>query len=82
MGRSYRRLRDQIPFSGVSRIGEAREYLPRRIAATTLGGDLQMVRWNVTLKIVLALGACASLLVTSGAGLRWGDISALLHAVF
>lgn len=41
-----------------------------------------MVRWNVNLKAALALGALTSLLVSSGAGLRWGALSALLHALF
>ena len=41
-----------------------------------------MVRWNVTLKAALALGALTSLLVSSGAGLRWGDLSALLNVLF
>jgi hypothetical protein len=31
-----------------------------------------MVRWNLALlKVALALGAFASLLIASGAGLRW-----------
>ena len=62
--------------------GAAQEYPLAGIAATTLGGDLQMVRWNVTLKAALALGAVTSLLVSSGAGLRWGELTALLNALF
>ena len=41
-----------------------------------------MVRWNVTLKAALAVGALTSLLVSSGAGLRWGELTALLNALF
>jgi hypothetical protein len=40
-----------------------------------------MVRWNVTLKAAMALGALASLLVASGAGLRWGDLTALFTSI-
>jgi len=39
-----------------------------------------MVRWRATtLKAVVALGAFTSLLVASGAGLRWGELSAILN---
>jgi hypothetical protein len=39
-----------------------------------------MVRWRATtLKSVVALGAFTSLLVASGAGLRWGELSAILN---
>jgi len=38
-----------------------------------------MVRWHATtLKAVVTVAAFASLLVASGAGLRWGDLSAIL----
>jgi hypothetical protein len=36
-----------------------------------------MVRWNVTFRAAIALGALTALLVSSGAGLRWGDLTAL-----
>jgi hypothetical protein len=36
-----------------------------------------MVRWRV--KALLALGALASLLIGSGAGVRWGDIEQIVH---
>jgi len=39
-----------------------------------------MVRWRATtLKAVVALGAFTSLLVASGAGLRWGELSTILN---
>ncbi len=39
-----------------------------------------MVRWRATsFKAVVALGAFTSLLVASGAGLRWGELSAILN---
>jgi hypothetical protein len=38
-----------------------------------------MVRWYG--KAFLAFGALASLLVTSGAGLRWGSLGGLLHGL-
>lgn len=41
-----------------------------------------MVRWNVTVKAALAVGALTSLLVSSGAGLRWGELWALLNSLF
>ena len=42
-----------------------------------------MVRWHsAALKSVLALGALTSLLVSSGAGLRWGDLQAILSSLF
>jgi hypothetical protein len=42
-----------------------------------------MVRWlSSTVKTAVALGALASLLVSSGAGLRWGELQALLSSLF
>jgi len=42
-----------------------------------------MVRWHSsTIKAVVALGALSSLLVSSGAGLRWGDLMSLLNGLF
>lgn len=42
-----------------------------------------MVRWlSTSVKAALALGALASLLISSGAGLRWGDIEALIQSFF
>jgi hypothetical protein len=42
-----------------------------------------MVRWRSTsLKAVVALGALASLLVSSGAGLRWGDLETIVNSLF
>ena len=39
-----------------------------------------MVRWRATtLKAIFALGAFVSLLVASGAGLRWGEFSQIFH---
>jgi len=41
-----------------------------------------MVRWRATtLKALIALGAFTSLLVASGAGLRWGDLSTFFHSL-
>lgn len=41
-----------------------------------------MVRWHsATLKSAVALGALTSLLVGSGAGVRWGDLTAMLSAL-
>jgi hypothetical protein len=41
-----------------------------------------MVRWHsAALKSAIALGGFAALLVGSGAGVRWGDLSAILSAV-
>ena len=37
-----------------------------------------MVRWNL-MKMFIALGAFTSLLVASGAGLRWGELFRFLH---
>ncbi|MFL5912088.1 MAG: hypothetical protein ACJ768_16130 [Gaiellaceae bacterium] len=42
-----------------------------------------MVRWlSSTVKIAVALGAFASLLVSSGAGVRWGEIQSILAGLF
>jgi hypothetical protein len=42
-----------------------------------------MVRWlSSTVKTAVALGALASLLVSSGAGLRWGELQTLLSSLF
>lgn len=42
-----------------------------------------MVRWNVSiLKAAVALGALTSLLVASGAGLRWGSCLSILSGLF
>jgi hypothetical protein len=42
-----------------------------------------MVRWHSsTIKAVVALGALTSLLVSSGAGLRWGDLVSVLTGLF
>jgi len=42
-----------------------------------------MVRWfSSTVKTAVALGALASLLVSSGAGLRWGELDSLLTSLF
>jgi hypothetical protein len=42
-----------------------------------------MVRWfSSTAKIAVALGALAALLVSSGAGLRWGELDSLLTSLF
>ena len=42
-----------------------------------------MVRWfSSSVKTAVALGALASLLVSSGAGLRWGDLESLLSSLF
>jgi hypothetical protein len=55
----------------------------RRNAANTLSEvTCTMVRWNVTFKAVFALGALASLLVLSGAGLRWGEFTSVLSFLF
>jgi len=41
-----------------------------------------MARWRATtLKTLIALGAFTSLLVASGAGLRWGDLSQLFYGL-
>jgi len=41
-----------------------------------------MVRWRATtLKGFIALGAFTSLLVASGAGLRWGELSQIFHLI-
>ena len=40
-----------------------------------------MVRWHSVLKATVALGAFASLLVASGAGVRWGELTAIISAV-
>jgi hypothetical protein len=42
-----------------------------------------MVRWlSTSVKAAIALGAVSSLLVSSGAGLRWGELAALLNGLF
>jgi hypothetical protein len=42
-----------------------------------------MVRWHgTTFKAVATVAAFASLLVASGAGLRWGELSTLLSPIF
>jgi len=41
-----------------------------------------MVRWRSATKTTVALGALASLLIGSGAGVRWGEIEQLLHSLF
>ncbi len=42
-----------------------------------------MVRWrSTTVKATLAFGALASLLVGSGAGVRWGDLTSILAGLF
>jgi hypothetical protein len=42
-----------------------------------------MVRWHSsTIKAVIAIGALSSLLVSSGAGLRWGDLLSVLTGLF
>lgn len=41
-----------------------------------------MVRWRSASKTVIALGALASLLIGSGAGVRWGDLQQLLSSLF
>lgn len=41
-----------------------------------------MVRWNTTFKAILGAGALTSLLVSSGAGLRWGQLLALIRYLF
>jgi hypothetical protein len=47
-----------------------------------LGGEPSMVRWRTASKTVIALGAFASLLIGSGAGVRWGDLGRILHSLF
>lgn len=41
-----------------------------------------MVRWHSALKTLVAFGAFASLLVGSGAGVRWGEIQSILASLF
>ena len=41
-----------------------------------------MVRWHSALKAMVALGAFASLLVASGAGVRWGELESILASLF
>jgi hypothetical protein len=42
-----------------------------------------MVRWrSATLKTVVAFGAIASLLVGSGAGVRWGELTSIISGLF
>jgi len=41
-----------------------------------------MVRWRTASKTAIALGAFASLLIGSGAGVRWGDLERILHSLF
>jgi hypothetical protein len=42
-----------------------------------------MVRWHSsTIKALVAIGALSSLLVSSGAGLRWGDLLSVLTGLF
>ncbi len=41
-----------------------------------------MVRWHSALKAMVAFGAFASLLVGSGAGVRWGELQAILAHLF
>ncbi len=41
-----------------------------------------MVRWNSALKTLVVFGAFASLLVGSGAGVRWGEIESFLASLF
>jgi hypothetical protein len=42
-----------------------------------------MVRWHSsTIKALVAIGALSSLLVSSGAGLRWGDLLSALTGLF
>jgi len=42
-----------------------------------------MVRWHsAALKSVIALGAFSALLVGSGAGVRWGDLTSVISGLF
>jgi hypothetical protein len=42
-----------------------------------------MVRWrSSSLKTVVAFGAIASLLVGSGAGVRWGELTSIISRLF
>jgi len=42
-----------------------------------------MVRWHkAAFKTTVGLGAMAALLVTSGAGMRWGDAFSFLSGLF
>jgi hypothetical protein len=42
-----------------------------------------MVRWHsASVKAAVAIGALTSLLVSSGAGLRWGDLTILIKILF
>jgi hypothetical protein len=42
-----------------------------------------MVRWrSASLKTVIAFGAIASLLVGSGAGVRWGELTSIVAGLF
>jgi hypothetical protein len=44
---------------------------------------VQMVRWrSATVKATVALVGFASLLVASGAGMRWGDALSLIWGLF
>ncbi|HEY2544205.1 MAG TPA: hypothetical protein VGH92_14285 [Gaiellaceae bacterium] len=41
-----------------------------------------MVRWHsASLKTAIALGALTSLLVGSGAGVRWGELSSIISSI-
>ena len=41
-----------------------------------------MVRWHSTGKTAIVLGALVSLLIGSGAGVRWGDLEQAFHSFF
>lgn len=41
-----------------------------------------MVRWHAAGKTAVALGAFVSLLIGSGAGVRWGELQQILHGLF
>ena len=42
-----------------------------------------MVRWHsAALKSVIAVGALTSLLVASGAGVRWGELTSIISGLF
>jgi hypothetical protein len=60
-----------------------RERMRRDRCLRLMEVNLQMVRWHASvLKASIALGGVSSLLVLSGAGLRWGEALGSLLNLF
>ena len=76
-------LTSNTPYGGSSAAGWAKESLPRGECGYASGGEFRMVRWHrAAFKTTVGLGAIGALLVTSGAGMRWGDAISFILGLF